>query len=319
MNRRMLGVLTALAVASVLAPWSRGEVKEELDKAVALVNSGRGSEARPVFEAALQSGQVTPQQRVTCCEKLAQICYEERDYEGCRSLAQQAFAEDPNAKPDTMVMCQHWLAASYVGEDKREQAIVEFQKAIDMAGDVPAQQWIKQWVQRLIAEQYLVLGKNGEALEAAKKSIADYAGAGKDQLGYSYGVLAAAQMKTGAVEEAMDSFALRADAATQDDQLAWCRNFIGAEIVPALSKPENAKFIDPTIEALGKLITTRAENPPLCEQLQKVMVQLLLRKDDAEQALFEAKVLFDVCSADTMPEAVRMLTEVLKATDGSAA
>jgi tetratricopeptide (TPR) repeat protein len=318
MSRHLFGMMAAFVVASLFAPWSHADVKEDLDKAVALVNTGRGGEARPVFEAALKAGQITPQQRITCYEKLAQINYEETKFEECRSLAQKAFAEVPNAKPDTLVMCQHWVAAAYIGEGKREQAIAELQKAIDMAGDVPEQQWIKQWVQRLIADQYLILGKDKEALEAIQKSIADYPAIGKESLGYSYGVLAAVKLSMGAVDEAIDAFAQRVDAmADQPEQVAWCRNFISAQLVPALSKPENAKFIDPAIEKLGKLIARRAECPPLCEQLQKAMAQLLQRNGQSARALFEAKVLFDVSSADTMPEAVRMLSEILKAEDGS--
>jgi hypothetical protein len=49
-------------LAPVLVPWSRGDVKDDLDKAVALVNAKRGGEARPVFEAVLKAGQATPQQ-----------------------------------------------------------------------------------------------------------------------------------------------------------------------------------------------------------------------------------------------------------------
>jgi|GEM_PF-2353933 len=320
MDRRVVEALTVGLVAVLLVPWLRADLKEDIEKAVALAGAGHGAEARPVLEAVLKAGQATPQQRLACYEGLARICHDERKYEECRALVQQAFAENPNAKPDTMVMCQHWLAASYVGEGKAEQAIAEFQKAIDMAGDVPAQQWMKQWVQRLIADQYLVLGKDKEALDAIQKSIADYPALGKESLGYSYGVLAAVKLHMGAVDEAIDAFAQRVDAmADQPDRMAWCLNFISAQLVPALAKPENAKFIDPSIEKLGTLIARRADCPPLCEQLQKAMVQLLLRKGDTERGLFEAKVLFDVCWADTMPEAVKMLTEVLKATDGSVA
>jgi hypothetical protein len=56
---------------------------------------------------------------------------------------------------------------------------------------------------------------------------------------------------------------------------------------------------------------------PACEQMQKVMAQLLLRKGETGRALFEARVLFDVSSANTMPGAVRMLSEILKAEDTS--
>ena len=319
MNRRLCLTLAACTVIGLLAPRARGDVKEDIAKAVKLAGSGRGAEARPLLEAALKDGQASRDQRLTCYETLANISYSERKFEEIRSLMKAAFAENPDASPETMAMCQHYVACSFLGEGRRELAIPELQKMVDMAGAKPELQSNRQIDQRLIAELYMALGKYDEALTAVRKSIDDYPRISGRSLGYSQGVLASVQLRRGAFEEAIDAFMLRARAVTHDDQMEWCRRFVGTQIVPALSRPENARFIDPTIEKLGRLIASHADSPPLCEQLQKGVVQLLLRKGDTERALFEARVLFDVCSADTMPEAAKMLTEVLKAADGSVA
>ena len=267
-------------------------------------------EAHSKLSALLKESSLTEQQRVQCLEALGTICCWTHKFPEALKYVNEVLEKHPTAPPATVARCCKLKGWALGGSGDKQGAIDAARKAVKVA-EKPGSGIKPAFVATYLAELGKALVQAGNYDESA----AAYEESMKTHLSATgLAGLVKARLGQGNAVEATRGFILLCalpDAREGDLKTSGPKCLALIRRSPKL--PDAGPLLATWREALPGLVSF----PDRCRTVQKVLVAYLARAGDMKRALFEGRVLLRLCNDDQLPEALGLVSNLLKQIDGN--
>ena len=282
---------------------------EERYRAIRTLSGGQQFEP---FEQLLAE-QLTSSQRLRCLEPAAVAACSAKRYVAAVSLIEEGLTEHPHRDGATRARLLKARVWALKGLKRTGEALVasdEALKAAQSAGDdkISPSFQSQLYVQR--ADLMATVGRRNEAMALYRRSVSIFP---SDR---ACKALYGAAIEVGDIPTATEAW------------IVWC-TANGARVQELRSESKRlvatarraGKSLDAAVfrSAQYRALPALAHRPDRLGETQIVLVEILAARQSLDAALYEAKVLFEACTSDLLPDAIQLLTRALRELDGNIA